>query len=402
MVVEPKSPQHKVASAGPSRSIVDLHLWQITPIRDAFWIGLGVAVLLFTYYLRSIFTPVLIGLLLAYIFNPLICYVEERWRVPRPVTITALLVVLSFMLIGLVAWVVPMVITQTLALLGHTPSYYNYLIDYLEKKDMIKPGFLPDIRSLAPGTQGSPQDLMQTAFSWISEAFGYIGTVIETTTYVILTLMLIPIYFFSFAWQFEPIARRIRESIPPKHRDRTLDILHQMDLAVSGFFRGRLIVAFVMSAVFMLGWRIAGVPYWFLLGIIAGVLNIIPYLVVVVWPLAILLKWLDVTAGLDTGTGMIHAAATLPALTMSGWLSVLAWPTVAYLVAQFLDNWLITPIVQSRSSNLSAVTIIIVVLVGGAVGGLYGLLLAIPVAACIKILSKEVVIPHLRMWAQEE
>lgn len=427
MVVEPKLPQDKRTSQpGPQRSVVDLHLWQITPIRDAFWIGLGVAVLLFTYYLRSIFTPVLIGLLLAYIFNPMICYFEERWRIPRPITISALLVLLVALLIILSVWVIPMLIGETFSLLRNIPGYLRTLIGELEQKHIVRPGTLEGIRSLTTLPQGSPQDMMQTLLDWTSQAFGYLGTVIETSTYVILTMILIPIYFFSFAWQFEPILRRAREYIPPRHRERTLNILRQMDNAVSGFFRGRLIVAFVMSAVFMLGWKLANVPYWFLLGIVAAILNIVPYLVVVVWPLAILLKWLNISAAAgavastkaaaSATVGAVAAAtqalATQPAATQAAtsqatgmswdWLYLAIGPTIAYLVAQFLDNWLITPIIQSRSSNLTAVTIMIVVLVGGAVGGLYGLLLAIPVASCAKILAKEVLIPHLQKWAQEE
>ncbi len=148
----------------------------------------------------------------------------------------------------------------------------------------------------------------------------------------------------------------------------------------------------------MLGWYLADVPYWFLLGILAAVLNIVPYLVVVVWPLAILLKWLNVSAAAGSVAAASQAAALMPRRQLAAGTAAATqaasspWdfvylaigPTIAYLVAQFLDNWLVTPIIQSRSSNLSAVTIMIVVLAGGAVGGLYGLLLAIPVASCTR------------------
>lgn len=390
----------------PQRSLPELHLWQIAAVRDAFWIGLGLAILLFTYYLRSIFTPVLIGLVLAYVFNPMIGHLERRWRIPRPITISVLLTFLLIILVGMVAWVVPMLVTQTVALLGHIPGYVMDLMRILERNHVIEHSNLTGVRSLTTLPQTNPQDLMQTIYNWTGEAFGYVGTVIETGTYIALVMMLIPIYFFSFAWHFDSIVRKVGQNIPAPHRQRVLEVVCQMDLAVSGFFRGRLLVAFIMTAVFMLGWKLAGVPYWFLLGILAGVLNIVPYMVVLAWPLAVLLKWLDVTAAAAAHTGAIkaavtQAAATQPAAVHWDWVWIVAGPTIAYLVAQFLDNWLITPIIQARSSNLSAVTIMIVVLVGGAVGGLYGLLLAIPVAACLKILAKEVLLPHMQAWAKE-
>ncbi len=390
------------ASDQPLRRLAEVHLWQVAAVRDMFWIGLGVAILLFTYYLRSIFTPVLIGLLLAYIFNPLICYLQQRWRVPRVAVISMLLGFLLVFLLWVALWVVPMLVDQTVTLLRHVPAYIRYLLGYLEQEGIIEAGEFGTVRRLATlPASSSPQDLMQNVFSWTSEAFGYIGTVIQTTTYVILVMTLIPIYFFSFAWHFDPLVRKIEQNIPGPHKKRILEVLRQMDLAVSGFFRGRLIVAIIMSGVFMLGWYLAGVPYWFLLGILAGVLNIVPYLVTVVWPLAILLKWLDVTTGTDVAPRVIEAVTTQPVTPEWPWLWVVLGPTIAYVAAQFLDNWLITPIIQSRSSGLSAVTIIIVVLVGGSLAGLYGLLLAIPVAACLKILGKEVLIPHMQAWARE-
>jgi len=131
---------------------------------------------------------------------------------------------------------------------------------------------------------------MQTVYNWTSQAFGYIGTVIETTTYVALVMMLIPIYFFSFAWQFDSIVKKAERNIPAPTASESGN-RGKMDQAVSGFFRGRLTVAFIMSAVFMLGWWLAGVPYGSCWEFWAGVLNIVPYLVVVVLPLAVLLKW---------------------------------------------------------------------------------------------------------------
>jgi predicted PurR-regulated permease PerM len=77
----------------------------------------------------------------------------------------------------------------------------------------------------------------------------------------------------------------------------------------------------------------------------------------------------------------------------SGWLAIVVWPSVTYLAVQFVENWILTPWIQSQSLDLSVLTVMIVVLIGGAVGGFFGLLLAIPAAACVKILLEEYVLP---------
>ncbi len=101
--------------------------------------------------------------------------------------------------------------------------------------------------------------------------------------------------------------------------------------------------------------------------------------------MAILLKYLDVLSG----AGSFE------------WLPIVVWPSLAYLVVQFIESWLLTPWVQSQSMDMSAVTVLIVVFIGGALGGFYGLLLAIPVAACLKILAQELIVPRLVRNAAE-
>ena len=150
-----------------------------------------------------------------------------------------------------------------------------------------------------------------------------------------------------------------------------------MDHAVSGFSSGRFLIGLLTAGMYPGGWALADVPYWFLLGVVTGFLTVVPYLSAIGWPLAVLLKYLDVITG-DTAS--------------FGWLPVVVWPSLVYLMVQFVESWILTPLVQSRSMEMSAITVLIIVFIGGAVGGLYGLLLPIPIAACIKILIQELVL----------
>jgi predicted PurR-regulated permease PerM len=159
-----------------------------------------------------------------------------------------------------------------------------------------------------------------------------------------------------------------------------------MDQAIGQFFRGRLLTSIIMGVLLSAGWFLAGVPYWFVLGMLTGVLNIVPYLSAVTWPVAIIIKYVDaLTGGGDTGD----------------FLSIALWPSAVYVGVQLLENWVLTPLIQSGTTNLSAFTIIVVVLIGASVGGVLGMLFAIPIAACGKILLQEVALPPLRRWAAE-
>ena len=131
-----------------------------------------------------------------------------------------------------------------------------------------------------------------------------------------------------------------------------------MDQGVSGFLSGRFLIGLLTAGMYAGGWAFVHVPYWFLLGVVTGFLTIVSYLSAVGWPLAILLKYLYVITG-DTAS--------------FGWLSVIVWPSLVYLIVQFVESWILTPLVQSRSMEMSAITVVIVVFIGGAVGGFYGL-----------------------------
>jgi len=81
------------------------------------------------------------------------------------------------------------------------------------------------------------------------------------------------------------------------------------------------------------------------------------------------------------------------------WLWIILGPSIVFAIGQFLDGYVLTPIFCGRATDLDPVTIVVAILAGGAVGGLYGMLLAVPAAACIKILLKHVFLPRVREWS---
>ncbi|MBD0316808.1 MAG: AI-2E family transporter [Nitrospiraceae bacterium] len=365
------------------KAAADRHIWQIVGIRDVLFFALIIFFLWFGYYLRNVFTPVLIALMLAYLADPIIDYAEERLRLPRPLSVAIVLVVLVLSLVGLGAWLGPLLIEQSQALARKAPQY----VQSLSGRYGIEIGSLSEqINTFVDRFKDDPMSVIQPLLTGTGTAFGFIGSVIGTTTGVVLFTVLIPVYFFFFAWHFDRITGYFARFLPASRKNQWLDIFRRMDLAVSGFFRGRLLIALITGIMYAIGWFATGVPFWFLLGLGTGLLSIVPYVSVVGWPLAVLLKYLDVVT--TSGASSVE------------WLSVFVWPSVAYLAVQFIESWVLTPWIQSQSTDMSAVTVLIVVFIGGAIGGMYGLLLAIPIAACIKILLQELIVPRIERWAE--
>ncbi|MBZ0258424.1 AI-2E family transporter [bacterium] len=396
----------------PSPIWADRHIWQLRPVRDLIWMTLFVAVIWFGYYLQSVFMPVLLALGMAYLFNPIIDYAETRFKFSRPFIISILFTVLILVLIISIAILVPILFQQAKDLVFNIKGYINSLKN--EQGDSIIKDVLQWISSmieeyqledkLREHLQGLPERAQENAGSilgavsaTLSTVFkgtagalkgtlGFVGDVLGTTTYLLLAAILIPIYFFYFAWHFYPMMRGVEIYIPASQRKRVVSTVKKMDKSVSSFIRGRLIIAVILGAMLSVGWWIAGVPYWLLLGMLAGFLNIVPFASGLIWPLAMLFKYLEIIGD--------------PNIEFS-WLSVVVWPTVVFQGGQFLEAWILTPYIQSQDSNLNAIEVIIVMMVGAAVAGFYGLLLAIPIASCIKILMKDVVFDELEVWAKK-
>jgi predicted PurR-regulated permease PerM len=199
---------------------------------------------------------------------------------------------------------------------------------------------------------------------------------------------LIPFYFWFFSISFPSAVAKLKMLIPLNHREGTVKLVVEMDRAVSGFVRGRIVISMIMAMLFAVGWKICGVPYAITLGLVVGVFSVVPYLSAVGLPVAI-------------GLLMVEQLV-LPEGSRMSWLWILLGPSLVYGIVQVLEGYVLIPIIAGRATDLGPVSIFVAVLAGAALAGVYGMLLSIPVAACLKIYGREVVMPRVKAWSSGE
>jgi predicted PurR-regulated permease PerM len=430
--------KHIPSHPEPTPSIADKHIWEFKFVRDLIWLGVFLLILWFCFTIWSILLPLVVATFFAYLFNPLVHLVQRKCKISRLSAIAIIFCILFLITLILLAWLLPLIIDQTISLAKSLPGYATSLQMKLSEKTQAWVELLPDsfqekydwlqsyineqieldtlsatiskqlqveltklredplayIEMVFSGTQktvgtigSGASKAMGFIGSGTSQALGVIGNIISSTSVILLNIALIPFYFFFIAWDFDAMVQHMEKYLPARKKASIKNVLRKMDDAIIGFFAGRVIIGFIMGILFAFGWWLVGVPYWFILGMGTGLLNIIPYVSVIGWPIAILLKYLDVLTS-DT--------------EVFGFLAVFVWPSLVFLIVQLIEGWLLTPMIQSKSTDLSMVTIIIVVFIGGALGGLLGLLLAIPVAACIKILVRDVISPYFEEAAKQK
>ncbi|MCH2135634.1 MAG: AI-2E family transporter [Phycisphaerales bacterium] len=417
---------------GPSdqRPLADRHLWEIRPLRDIMIVLIVAIVLWLGYAFRDVTVPLLVALLLAYLFEPVIAWMTRARWIPfgRTGAVSVLLTTIVIGMLAGLALVVPQVIEQTVSvvesvedgtarrkLTALTESWVPQHLqpDILDLVDELPSGEdeQRDARGgdqAAAGSTSTPSDPSTEPFregqehrslsdrlaaqSGDLDLWGLAGrtsriamSVVHNSITVGLLVFLIPFYFFFFSLWYPRVARFVDSMIPDRSRPTVEPLLHKFDRAVAGFVRGRLFIAFIMGLLFALGWGLIGVPYAILLSVVTAVLCLVPFVSIITLPIAI---------------GLLAAAELdLPEAQRMSWLGILIWPSLVFTVIQLLDGWVLQPIIYGKTTDLDPVTIFVAILAGGSVLGIYGMLIAIPVAACVKILLVDLVIPKLRELA---
>ncbi len=420
-----RSPQHHASPQ--TKHPADRHLWQFQGVRDLLVLLCVLGVLWLGYKLSLVTVPMLLALLLAYLFEPLIAFLTRRGWVGR--TGAAIGIIASFGLIVVVPVVVgagfgvvqgakyanrlSRTIDQTLASIDdpQNPALRNRLVadgkhtwvrvrDYVVDQESKR-------RQEQAGGEGSggaegPSDAYRVgrlAVEWMRDHAAEIGkravqggagavnvavTTFGTLGSVAFGAFLTAFFFFFFSTGFGRVIDFWRQLIPEKKQGRAIELIAMMDRVIAGFVRGRLIICACMMAVYSVGYWLIGVPAPLIVGPAVGFLCLIPYASTLVGiPLAVILL------ALDRGTGM------------SGqWWWIVGMPVVVAGIAQLLDDYVLTPRIQGKTTNLDTPAILFASIAGGTLAGVYGLLIAIPVAACIKILLRQIFWPRVEKWSK--
>ena len=332
--------------------------------------------------LSPVLTPVLLGLGLAYLFSPLTEWAQRTRGIKRPVTAGLILGTVVLALVVTIPIIIISVVHQIRLFIEKSPEYAETVLKWMktdpeEAKQRIEM-FIQSLDWTKVDTQAA-QKALGISTDVLLAGFGYVS-------YAAIFVLVAAFCFFIFTWKLEELKAWFSAFIPKPYREETHRILGLMDNTVSAIVRGRLVQSLVVMIVLSVGWWLAGVDYWLLLGVLGGALNLLPFAAILSWPLAVILSVVEVAGGGGSGVAILMAVV---------------WPTVVYVIAQSLDGWVIEPLVQGKATGMDALTVLLVVLAGGALLGLLGVVLAVPVAACIKILSQELLLPKARAFAED-
>lgn len=328
--------------------------------RRSFMVGMLLAGLFFFWLIRKIVLIFAGGWLLAYMLGPLVAKLEKK-GLSRLQALFFLYGVLGGMVLLAVLFLLP-VFLRELSQVGeslpgiwaHWESFWQTWLQRLDGAGL--PARVQAVLSerVSQAQKGIEGWLAQGAAGMLALA-GQIGTI-----------LLLPILAFYFLLDWQRLHQGWEQLLPVKVRPHLLALLAELDQIMKKFIRGHLLICLLVGLLTGLAMAVMGVPYALFLGVVAGILDLIPF-------------FGPILGGLP---------AIVLALQISWSKAVVA--TMAIVVIQQVEAQLLSPKILGDALNLHPLTVIFVLLAGGELGGLWGLLLAVPVAAMGKAILRYV------------
>lgn len=318
-------------------------------------------------FLAIVGLPIILAGILYYLMNPVVDYLEKQ-RIPRIYSIIGLFV----LVVALIVWgsvvIIPKIQEQTVSFVGNFPKYVDTIDNKLTEilRDPLFNQFRDQLESAGEKFVSSAGDMLQDISKSTVQSLGSFVGAVATVLVAVLTMPFILFYLLKDGKQLAPYFVKF---LPTRMRKPTLKVLGEMNDQVSSYIRGQLTVAFAVAIMFMIGFAIIGLDYAVTLGIVAGFLNLIPYL----------------------GSFL----AMIPAV----FLAIVAGPVmlvkvlIVFAVEQTIEGRLISPLVLGNQLAIHPVTILLVLLTSGKLFGIIGVILGILVYAAAKV-----IISHVFEW----
>lgn len=325
-------------------------IWLILILIAAVWILVSA---------RAALVPLAASFILAYLLQPLVDALE-KWKIPRPLAVLIPLLGLGVVLFILWVSISPVVQKQVAAFAKKLPGYVtiaeSWLIATLDKFELpqtaeLKKYFTENLSLLGQLPVTALRFLLRTTSGIFSIAIGMIY------------LVLIPVMTFYVLRDWKELWAGFFAYVHRDYRAEVEKRVFRLDELLGSFIKGQLLIACILSAFYVLGFYIVGMPLWLVMGIFTGIACMFPYVEwIVALPIALLLS------------GLAH----------QDWLHPLATLAVFGVISPIAGMALVPRILGNRI-GLHPVVVLASIMIGGELMGFAGILLAVPLAAAIKV-----------------
>jgi predicted PurR-regulated permease PerM len=339
-------------------------------IKYPFYIRLSftlISLISITYILyigQAVLIPVLMAFLFAVLLLPINTFLQRRLRFPNGLAATITILIFVFAFLGILAFL-SYEITGIAGDFDSIKKNINLFITDIHR--FIKSNFNVSIWEQRKYIEDVAQDSVKKGKETI-------GTTLISLSNIILDITLIPIYTFLILLYRTHFMVFFTKLFRKEYHPKLQEILSQVKIAVQSYVSGLIIEMITVSVLTSIGLYIIGIEYFLLLGLITGILNLIPYIGILI-------------AGILT---------ILASLTGTPDVSLILGVVAVNVVVQIIDNNILVPLIINTKVQINAFVSIIGIIIGGGIAGIPGMFLAIPILAIVKIIFDK--IDSLEAW----
>jgi predicted PurR-regulated permease PerM len=330
-----------------------------------FWLGVLAVIFLTLYLLSPVLLPFVLGIILAYLLNPLVSRLE-RIRVRR--TVGALVVSGAIILVFALAlsFVVPFLANEISDLIASLPDVIRSLQQFAAEQGA------PIIERIGgPDAVGEVQraiaDMVRSAGGWLNEILASIWSGGEAVMNAFMLVIVTPIIAFYLLIDWPRMTRTIDSWLPRRHDDTVRRLWREMDHSIAGFLRGQTVVVIMLAAFYAIALSLIGLNWALVIGIGAGLLSFVPLV------------------GAVTGFMVSGAVATVQ-FWPEWWMIGLTLGV--FVFGQIVEGYVIAPKIVGEATGVHPVWLMFALFAFGYLFGFVGLLLAVPLAAIIAVLCR--------------
>lgn len=316
---------------------------------------------LFRFAVSGLFVPLLLAVVAAFLLDPLVSSLEKR-HIPRTRAIFCIFFLVTALFLFAGSWLIPYGQNMWGSLVTDFPRYTTQLIAYLREGQISWQTRFPVLEHY---------DLTGTVRSTAEQILSFVLVATPKSALKLGSLMvLVPIFLFFFLRDGNNIMRGLVSLAPNRYFEMAHDLSFLVSRQMAHFVRGRIIEAVIIGLVITIGLSFTDIRYAPLLGLFAGVTNLIPY----IGPLLGMIPGILIAA-VDLGIGGQF------------WWIVILYIIIAQVI---LDNFILIPILISRVANLHPLLVILAIMMGGKLYGVLGMIIGVPIVSAFKIAFIEV------------
>ncbi len=325
------------------------------------------------YHLSFVLTPFIISFVLAYFLHPLVKYFADK-KIPNAIAIL-LIMTLFFGIFGVIlSLILPIIYNQSARLIAEIPAYFNFF------KSEIYPKYISFLNVNGIESKQDFNSIFNEA-EIIAFAKNFTFTIFDSGVALINIFSLIfimPILIFYILKDWDLLNKNFYEFLPKKSFIKVSKVLSEIDLALSGFIRGQILVCLMMAVIYSLLLSLTGLKFGFLIGFLTGIFTFIPYVGALIGFVAAIFF-----AFFQWGFDIINISQVVAAI----------------VVGQVVESNFLTPKLIGEKVGLHPVWVIFGIFIFGSIFGIIGVIFATPLTAVFGVLIKNLAAEYKKKFA---